>query len=115
MATPTSPLDPPKADLNHDRDNSQKQTANQADMPGKPMKLPESGKQASRGAGDNDKKPGQHKGDSQQKAGQSERDSGKAKAGGRDNGKGQGPNGPNVVSSHAEKPNHSGKEGKSRT
>jgi len=113
MTTPTSPMAPPKADLNHDLDNNQKQKANQADMPGKPMKLDESAKKSNQHEGDSHKKAGQHDGDSHKKSLPGQQDMNKRSAPSeRDTGK---TNDAKEVSSHAEKPNHSGKEGKSRT
>jgi hypothetical protein len=93
-------MDPPKADLNHDLDNNQKQTANQADMPGKPMQLKDADKKHAPGDGDPKKKQ-DAKGNGNKPA-PSERDTGKK-------------HDPKEVSSHAEKPKHSGKEGNSRT
>ncbi len=100
MTTPTSPMDAPKADLNHDLDNNQKQTANQADMPGKPMHLKDADKNHLPNEHDAGKKHDAK--DANKKHAPSEHDTSRK-------------HDPKEVSSHQEKPNHSGKEGKSRT
>jgi hypothetical protein len=99
MTTPTSPMDPPKADLNHDLDNNQKQKPNQADMPGKPMQLRDADDKPAAGKGAPNKT--QHAKEANRKPAVSERGTGETRD-------------PKDVP-HKQKPNHSGNEGKSRT